>query len=107
MNRAIFPLMFLRRSLPFKNIYRIKYKNLIMNKIKYFCLFTFIFTILVFSFSVVAQNDLDKKLMMGYQGWFLCEGDDSPPNDWRHWFTSTTYPSVSKLGIDFWPDMSE
>ena len=78
-----------------------------MNKIKYFCLFTFIFTILVFSFSVVAQNDLDKKLMMGYQGWFLCEGDGSPPNDWRHWFTSTRYPSVSNLGIDFWPDMSE
>ncbi|RQW04788.1 hypothetical protein EH222_10665, partial [candidate division KSB1 bacterium] len=45
--------------------------------------------------------------MMGYQGWFLCQGDGSPANDWRHWFKNTTDPSAGQLNIDNWPDMSE
>jgi arabinoxylan arabinofuranohydrolase len=54
-----------------------------------------------------AQNDLNQKLMMGYQGWFLCSGDASAPNEWRHWFQSTTTPTVDQLNIDLWPDMTE
>jgi arabinoxylan arabinofuranohydrolase len=57
--------------------------------------------------SVVAQNDLNQKLMMGYQGWFLCRGDNAAPNEWRHWFQSLTDPSVSQLNVDMWPEMSE
>lgn len=52
-------------------------------------------------------NDLTRKLMMGYQGWFLCEGDQSGPNEWRHWYKSTTTPTEANLSIDMWPDMSE
>lgn len=56
---------------------------------------------------LIAQNDLTRKLMMGYQGWFLANGDGAAPNDWRHWFSSTTSPSEGNLTIDMWPDMSE
>ncbi len=54
-----------------------------------------------------AQNDVTNKLMVGYQGWFLCEGDGSSPGDWRHWFNSHVDPSASNIGIDFWPEMDE
>lgn len=69
-------------------------------------IFTLILLILIPHLSI-SQNDLNQKLMMGYQGWFLCNGDQSAPNEWRHWFTSTTDPSSGNLHIDMWPDMSE
>jgi hypothetical protein len=58
-------------------------------------------------FSQTVRNDLNQKLMMGYQGWFLCQGDGSPANDWRHWFRNSTNPSADQLNIDNWPDMTE
>jgi hypothetical protein len=58
-------------------------------------------------FSQTGQNDLTQKLMMGYQGWFLCQGDGSAADDWRHWFRNSTDPSADQLNIDNWPDMSE
>ncbi|MBN1560629.1 PKD domain-containing protein [candidate division KSB1 bacterium] len=57
--------------------------------------------------AAAAQDDVTKKLMMGYQGWFLCEGDNSAPNRWVHWFNSSSDPSASQIGIDFWPAMDE
>lgn len=54
-----------------------------------------------------AQNELNQKLMMGYQGWFLANGDQSPPNQWRHWFGDVSDPSAGNLTVDMWPDMSE
>lgn len=57
--------------------------------------------------SQTIQNDLNQKLMMGYQGWFMCRGDGSAAGDWRHWFRSSTNPSADQLNIDNWPDMSE
>ena len=53
------------------------------------------------------ENDLTQKLMMGYQGWFLAQGDNSQPNDWRHWFHSTTDPSAGQLNFDLFPDLTE
>jgi len=58
-------------------------------------------------FSQTGRNDLTQKLMMGYQGWFLCQGDGSAADDWRHWFRNSTDPSADQLNIDNWPDMSE
>ncbi|MCV9385267.1 NBR1-Ig-like domain-containing protein [Reichenbachiella ulvae] len=55
----------------------------------------------------VSVDELDQKLMMGYQGWFFAEGDGSGPNEWRHWFNSTTAPTAAEIGMDMWPDMSE
>lgn len=48
---------------------------------------------------------LDKKLMMGYQGWFVCPNDGSPPNRWWHWFGDP--PNQSNLTVDMWPDRTE
>ena len=53
------------------------------------------------------QDQMTGKLMMGYQGWFLTKGDNSGPNQWRHWFRSTVTPSAQNFTIDMWPDMSE
>ncbi len=52
----------------------------------------------------VDASTMDKKFMMGYQGWHQtpCDGSASPA--WRHWFGGT--PPNSPL-IDFWPDVSE
>ncbi len=49
---------------------------------------------------------LNKKLMLGYQGWFLCPGDGSPVSRWSHWFRSQT-PVATNATVDFWPDISE
>ncbi|MFO1487857.1 MAG: glycoside hydrolase family 71/99-like protein [Verrucomicrobiota bacterium] len=49
---------------------------------------------------------LHQKLLLGYQGWFACPGDGSPPNRWVHWFRSQT-PAATNVTIDCWPDVSE
>ena len=43
-----------------------------------------------FSTSGWSQDQMTSKLMMGYQGWFLAEGDGSGPDEWRHWFNGRT-----------------
>jgi len=49
---------------------------------------------------------LDRKLMMGYQGWFACAGDGSPVGSWVHWFRNNS-PTPTNATVDFWPDISE
>ena len=49
---------------------------------------------------------LNRKLLMGYQGWFACPQDGSPPNRWVHWFRNQT-PVGTNATVDFWPDISE
>lgn len=49
---------------------------------------------------------LDRKMLLGYQGWFACPGDGSPVNAWIHWFRSQT-PSAANATVDFLPDTSE
>jgi hypothetical protein len=54
----------------------------------------------------VDASTLSNKLMFGYQAWFACTNDGSPPNRWVHWFRSQT-PVATNATIDFWPDVSE
>lgn len=54
----------------------------------------------------VDASTLDRKLMMGYQGWFACPGDGSALNRWVHWFRSQT-PVATNVTVDFWPDIAE
>jgi hypothetical protein len=74
---------------------------------------TFIFVLflaITYSSSVSSQNQLDYKMMMGYQGWFLAPGDGSATNNpWNHWFRggTTATPDAVNLTVDMWPDMSE
>ena len=38
---------------------------------------------------------LDKKVLLGYQGWFNCAGDGSPQNNWRSWARGAPPPRRS------------
>lgn len=58
------------------------------------------------STAVVDATSLDRKMLFGYQGWFLGAGDGSPVNGWTHWFRNGA-PTASNLAIDLWPDTSE
>lgn len=56
--------------------------------------------------SGVDASTMNRKLLMGYQGWFACPGDGSANNRWVHWFGNNT-PDVANVHFDFWPDTSE
>ena len=49
---------------------------------------------------------MNRKLLMGYQGWFACPGDGSRPDRWVHWFHKNN-PVAANATVDFWPDVSE
>ena len=69
-----------------------------------------LFLTISYSNSVSSQNQLDYKVMMGYQGWFLAPVDGSTTNNpWNHWFRggTTAAPDAANLTVDMWPDMSE
>ena len=55
----------------------------------------------------VDATTLDRKMMLGYQGWFFCPGDGSPDDDWNHWFSMPTNPTPASVTVDFLPDMTE
>jgi hypothetical protein len=48
---------------------------------------------------------LDKKVLLGYQGWFNCAGDGTPENNWRSWARGV--PAADTLTIDMYPDLRE
>ena len=51
---------------------------------------------------------VDRKLFIGYQGWFACPGDGSPVDGWVHWFHAETQrPNANNVTVDMWPDTSE
>jgi len=56
--------------------------------------------------NIVNASTLNQKLILGYQGWFGCPGDNSKTNQWLHWFQGNT-PDASSLTVDMWPDTSE
>lgn len=54
-----------------------------------------------------APPSLEGRVMVGYQGWFTCEGDGSELG-WRHWsLDARRAPAAGNLGVDLWPDVSE
>jgi len=54
----------------------------------------------------VDATTLENKHVFGYQGWFACPGDGSPPDRWVHWFHGSP-PTADNVTIDFWPDVTE
>jgi hypothetical protein len=56
--------------------------------------------------AVVDATSLERKMLFGYQGWFLGPGDGSPLNGWTHWFRNDA-PTAANLMVDQWPDTSE
>ncbi len=53
----------------------------------------------------IDPNTINRKLLMGYQGWFNHPGDGANVG-WRHWFRDNM-PDANNLTVDMWPDMSE
>ena len=56
--------------------------------------------------SAVDPSTMNRKLLMGYQGWFACPGDGAAINSWVHWFGGSP-PTADRAHFDFWPDTSE
>ncbi|MBE0543604.1 MAG: hypothetical protein IH623_19840 [Verrucomicrobia bacterium] len=56
--------------------------------------------------SGVDASTMNRKLLMGYQGWHSAPGDGSAQNSWVHWFRNNT-PTAANATYDFWPDTSE
>jgi hypothetical protein len=56
--------------------------------------------------SGVDTSTMNRKLLMGYQGWFSTQGDGSAQNSWVHWFRNNT-PTAANANFDLWPDTSE
>jgi hypothetical protein len=55
----------------------------------------------------IDPGTLTGKLILGYQGWFSCEGDGSPLNAWNHWTRDRRIPDASNIRVEMWPDLSE
>src|SRR5258706_7533937 len=53
-------------------------------------------------------GDVVGKVTVGYQGWFACNGDGSPMNNWWHWSANWAQaPSPNNNAIKAWPDVRE
>lgn len=52
------------------------------------------------------SQDVVGKLVVGYQGWFACQGDGSPRNTWVHW-SAGTQPSPGNQKFELYPDVRE
>jgi len=57
--------------------------------------------------TAVDPTTLERKLLLGYQGWFACPGDGSPLAAWEHWFERGMPANAATLTVDMWPDVSE
>ncbi|MBL8220172.1 MAG: hypothetical protein JNL62_13135 [Bryobacterales bacterium] len=51
----------------------------------------------------VDPSTLDKKVLLGYQGWFACPEDGA--GRWVHWFRGV--PTPATMTIDMYPDLRE
>ncbi len=59
------------------------------------------------SSSSVESATLRGKVMVGYQGWFNCEGDGAKLG-WKHWARDLFQPvGPGNVTFDMWPDVSE
>ena len=54
----------------------------------------------------VDASTMEGKVLVGYQGWFACEGDGSPYNRWVHWFRRTP-ANPHQPTFDAWPDLTQ
>ena len=57
---------------------------------------------------IAPPNDsLHGKVMVGYQGWFNCDGDGADLG-WKHWARNGDRPfAPGNVTVDLWPDVSE
>ena len=66
-----------------------------------------VFTSLPIVAADVDRSTLTGKVMVGYQGWFNCEGDGAKLG-WTHWAKHRQRPfAPENVTVDLWPDVSE
>jgi hypothetical protein len=53
----------------------------------------------------IPADSLQRKMLLGYQGWFAAPGDGSAVEGWHHWFRGPAKPA--NLTVEMWPDTSE
>ncbi|MFN3189415.1 MAG: glycoside hydrolase family 71/99-like protein [Aureliella sp.] len=59
------------------------------------------------SVSIVDRSNLTGKVMVGYQGWFNCQGDGADLG-WTHWARNRHKPfAPGNVTVDLWPDVTE
>ena len=59
------------------------------------------------SVPIVDHSTLTGKVMVGYQGWFNCEGDGADLG-WTHWSRHRSKRfAPGNVTVDLWPDMTE
>ena len=63
-----------------------------------------LFVFLVFP-AQAAPAGLDGRLIVGYQGWFGCPGDDGENKQWQHWFDGPAAPA--SLTVEILPSLRE
>lgn len=56
--------------------------------------------------ATVDPNGLERKLLVGYQGWFGAPGDGSALGAWVHWAPGVQ-PKAETATFEMWPEMSE
>ena len=66
-------------------------------------LLALLFSSRVLAADAVDPSTLDRKVLIGYQGWFTCPQDGS--NRWTHW--SRGVPTPETLTVEMYPDVSE
>ena len=54
---------------------------------------------------IKGDNDIEGKVLAGYQGWFNAAGDASGLG-WKHYSNKEGFKPGS-TNIDFWPDLTE
>ncbi|KAJ4481980.1 hypothetical protein J3R30DRAFT_3851264 [Lentinula aciculospora] len=63
-------------------------------------------------FERVDPTTIQRKFLVGYQGWFTCRGDGAglEGHEWSHWLRDcdedVTASGGGRLATDLWPDMS-
>lgn len=55
--------------------------------------------------AVIDRSSIEGKVLVGYQGWFRCEGDGSKMG-WHHYGSGGKF-GPGRCGIDLWPDVRE
>lgn len=54
----------------------------------------------------VDRSTLERKLVVGFQGWFMCPDDALRKGSWWHWFTEGR-PDAAHTHFDLLPDVAE
>lgn len=57
------------------------------------------------AYAVDRNTGLDRKLIVGYQGWFGCPDDFGDNKNWQHWFVNATQPQ--NFTVDYLPSLRE